>query len=298
MGTEKMRRGLPEVTTQDDEPTLVSNNRALSALATALRGSAPATAIDPAFRAALRATLFETSATLRYAPLETPVGRIWVAYGPASDPQAGAEVLKLVSARDEASFVASVRHLHGENPGREAALPERIAARALDAINGRKGYRGSIDLSILTPFHRHVLEKAREIPRGQVRPYAWIAREIGHPAAVRAVGTALANNPVPFVIPCHRVVRSDGELGQYSGGGTDTKERLLTFEGVDVPQLRTLARRGLRYRGSRNTKIFCLPTCHTTKHAKDKWTVYFHSEDEAFRAGFRPCKVCRPAVAV
>src|SRR5262249_29314379 len=140
--------------------------------------------------------------------------------------------------------------------------------------------------------------KTREIPRGEVRTYAWVAREIGHPAAVRAVGTALAKNPVPFVIPCHRVVRSDGDLGNYSGGGVDTKERILLYEGVDVAELRELAPRGRRSRASRNTKIFCLPTCYSRKHAKAASTVYFHSKDEAFAAGYRPCKLCRPAVAV
>ena len=61
--------------------------------------------------------------------------------------------------------------------------------------------------------------KALEIPRGEVRPYGWIAAEIGRPKAVRAVGTALGHNPVPLIVPCHRVVRSDGMIGQYSLGG-------------------------------------------------------------------------------
>ena len=65
-------------------------------------------------------------------------------------------------------------------------------------------------------FERAVLEKALEIPRGEVRPYSWIASEIGRPKAVRAVGSALAHNPVPLVMPCHRVVRADGMIGQYS----------------------------------------------------------------------------------
>jgi O-6-methylguanine DNA methyltransferase len=55
-----------------------------------------------------------------------------------------------------------------------------------------------------------------EIPPGEVRPYSWIAREIGRPGAVRATGSALAKNPVPLLIPCHRVVRSDGRIGKYS----------------------------------------------------------------------------------
>ena len=80
-----------------------------------------------------------------------------------------------------------------------------------------------VDLRGLSEFEQAVLLKAREIPRGQVRTYGWIASEIGRPLAVRAVGTALRKNPVPIFIPCHRVVRSDRQLGQYALGGTEQK---------------------------------------------------------------------------
>src|SRR2546428_13733249 len=72
------------------------------------------------------------------------------------------------------------------------------------------------DLRGLSEFERAVLMKALEIPTGEVRPYSWIAREIGRPEAVRATGSALARNPVPLLIPCHRVSRSDGMIGQIS----------------------------------------------------------------------------------
>jgi O-6-methylguanine DNA methyltransferase len=130
-----------------------------------------------------------------------------------------------------------------------------------------------------------------------VRPYGWIAREIGHPLAVRAVGTALANNPIPYFIPCHRVIRTDGVIGNYGGGGPEAKAQILTLEGVQLARLKTLARSGLRYEGVRSTKIFCFPTCHHGRHARPENFVYFHDESEARRAGYRPCKDCRPAVA-
>ena len=75
--------------------------------------------------------------------------------------------------------------------------------------------------------------KALEIPRGEVRPYGWIAAEIGRPKAVRAVGTALGHNPVPLIVPCHRVVRTDGTIGQYSLGGPGNKRTILSAEGLD-----------------------------------------------------------------
>ncbi len=98
------------------------------------------------------------------------------------------------------------------------------------------------DLRSVTEFERAVLLKAREIPRGQVRTYGWIARQIGHPAAVRAVGSALRKNPVPVLIPCHRVVRSDGFIGEYALGGSDNKRAILTAEGVALEGLRATLR--------------------------------------------------------
>ena len=84
------------------------------------------------------------------------------------------------------------------------------------ALRSGKATSLRYDLDALTEFERAVLAKALEIPAGEVRPYGWIAREIGRPKAVRAVGTALGRNPVPLLIPCHRVVRSDGRIGNYA----------------------------------------------------------------------------------
>jgi methylated-DNA-[protein]-cysteine S-methyltransferase len=86
------------------------------------------------------------------------------------------------------------------------------------------------DLRTLTPFGADVLAATRTIPRGEVRSYGWVAERIGRPRAVRAVGTALGHNPIPILIPCHRVVRSDGGLGQYSLGGPQIKQHFLELE--------------------------------------------------------------------
>ncbi len=88
-----------------------------------------------------------------------------------------------------------------------------------------------VDLSTLTEFERSVLAELTEaIKFGQVLPYSELARRIGKPKAARAVGNAVGVNPVPIVVPCHRVVRLDGGLGGY-GGGVEYKERLLRIEG-------------------------------------------------------------------
>jgi len=86
-----------------------------------------------------------------------------------------------------------------------------------------------IDLSGATPFQRQVWEITRLIPYGETRSYTWVAEQIGKPGAVRAVGQALARNPLPVIIPCHRVVNTSARLGGYSGG-VEMKKYLLYLE--------------------------------------------------------------------
>src|SRR5262249_39660482 len=148
--------------------------------------------------------------------------------------------------------------------------PEALAAALEQQLRGGSPRSGrgrtlAFDLRGLSEFERAVLLKALEIPRGEVRPYAWVAREIGHPKAVRAVGTALAHNPLPLLIPCHRVVRSDGRIGDYGLGGSGAKRTVLAAEGVDPEALEGLARAGVRFWGSETTHIYCFPTC---RHAR------------------------------
>ncbi len=86
-----------------------------------------------------------------------------------------------------------------------------------------------LDLRLTSGFRSDVLTEARSIPYGQTQSYGQLAAAVGHPGAARAVGSACASNPIVLVIPCHRIVRSDGSIGQY-GGGTRTKASLLRME--------------------------------------------------------------------
>lgn len=86
-----------------------------------------------------------------------------------------------------------------------------------------------LDLSVCSGFQHRVLMEERKIPRGEIRSYGWLAGRIGKPGAARAVGNALASNPFPLVIPCHRVVRSDGSIGGFQGG-SGMKRALLEIE--------------------------------------------------------------------
>jgi methylated-DNA-[protein]-cysteine S-methyltransferase len=114
--------------------------------------------------------------------------------------------------------------------------PERLdaAAKEIDEYFAglRQGFDLPLDFSLSRGFRRLVLTRLRAIGYGQTTSYAGIAAAAGNPKAVRAVGTACATNPIPVVVPCHRVVRSDGSIGQYVGG-VDAKKILLSLEAPD-----------------------------------------------------------------
>ena len=115
---------------------------------------------------------------------------------------------------------------------RDALDPELLKAEALltQYFDGVPvDFALELDLGAGTPFQRRVWQVACRIPYGQVRSYSWIAQEIGQPKAARAVGGAMGANPLPIIVPCHRVVRSDGGLGGYTGG-LHWKRKLLAME--------------------------------------------------------------------
>ena len=91
-----------------------------------------------------------------------------------------------------------------------------------------------LDWQLTRGFYRKVLRATARIPYGQTRSYSEMAKRAGSPRAVRATGSALGSNPLPIVVPCHRVLRSGGALGGY-GGGLDTKQALLELEGALAP---------------------------------------------------------------
>jgi methylated-DNA-[protein]-cysteine S-methyltransferase len=151
--------------------------------------------------------------------------------------------LLLAATREGLVRVAFDREDHGAVLARLAAeisprilrAPHRLdgAATQLDEYFGgrRRTFDVPIDLQLAHGFRRTVLTHLGEIAYGETASYAMVAAASGSPAAVRAVGSACANNPLPLVVPCHRVVRSDGSIGQYIGG-TDAKQALLAMEAV------------------------------------------------------------------
>lgn len=121
--------------------------------------------------------------------------------------------------------------LGAEAPASEAEagdLPRKLQAYA----EGQPViFDNDIDWSGVTPFRRQVLEEVRRIPPGETRSYRGLAERVGKPAAMRAVGQVMATNPLPIIIPCHRVLASDGGLGGY-GHSLEMKETLLRLEGA------------------------------------------------------------------
>jgi methylated-DNA-[protein]-cysteine S-methyltransferase len=122
-----------------------------------------------------------------------------------------------------------VRHAPGAKRVAAWAPNQQAVAQLVEFLEGKRRVF-DLELDVRgTPFQRAVWEALLAIPYGETRAYAEIARAVGRPAAVRAVGTANGANPLPLVIPCHRVVETGGHLGGY-GGGLPLKRRLLAME--------------------------------------------------------------------
>jgi methylated-DNA-[protein]-cysteine S-methyltransferase len=225
----------------------------------------------------------------RFVTVESAAGDLFVAF---NDDGIRSVLPTALFDGDAELFVAQHRRETGCALVRAARPPAGLAA----ALRSGRATSLRYDLSRLTPFERAVLAKTLEIPAGEVRPYGWVAREIGRPRAVRAVGSALGRNPVPVLIPCHRVVRSDGHVGNY-GLGVPMKRALLSAEGVDLDRLERLADAGVRFLGSDSTGVFCVPSCVHAQRIRLAHEVHFRSSSAALVAGFRACTHCLPVSA-
>lgn len=244
-------------------------------------GSAPDTLLPE--------VLLGTGVADGYHPYDSPIGPVFVAYNPHG-------VSTVTLHQDSRVFETQFTERFGRS-----IFPTRAPGRILDrqirsALNADATSHLPVDLRGLSDFTAAVLRKTSEIPPGEVRPYSWVAAEIGRPHAHRAVGSALASNPIPLLIPCHRIVRSDGRIGDYLFG-TEQKKKLLTHENVNVDELATNAIRGRRYLGSATTHIFCHPTCHNARRIAPTHQRWFAATSKAVDAGYRPCRVCRPHAA-
>jgi methylated-DNA-[protein]-cysteine S-methyltransferase len=162
-------------------------------------------------------------------------------------------------------------------------LVEHARRELAEYLEGRRAFFSvPVDLTGVPEFQAGVLAEAARIPFGETRSYSELAGRIGHPAAARAVGNALGANPVPILVPCHRVIRGDGTWGHYAFGGA-LKTRLLTLE-----------RATPLYVGCTRTRIVCRRGCPAEQRVRDDGRVSFASVPDARSVGYRACRVCRP----
>ncbi|MEA2411367.1 MAG: methylated-DNA-[protein]-cysteine S-methyltransferase [Thermoleophilaceae bacterium] len=195
-----------------------------------LRKGAPGAVGFDAARFAARAAE-EGLIDVAYAHADSPLGPLLLATTPR-----GLACVSYSEFRDEEQ---TLERLAARLSPRVLEAPERLddVRRQLDDYfaGRRRDFSLAIDWGLVGEFSRRVLSRTAEIPFGSVATYGEVARGIGSPGAARATGNALGANPMPIVVPCHRVVASGGKLGGYTGG-LDRKKLLLTLERGE-PQL-------------------------------------------------------------
>lgn len=184
---------------------------------------------EPTDYASLRGRLADRAAAdglldVAYRTMDSPAGTLLLAATPAG-------LVRVAFDRENHDDV--LVELAGAVSPRILRSPRVVddVARQLDEYfaGRRRAFDVPVDLQLAKGFRRAVLEHLREIPYGVTESYTAVARAAGSPRAVRAAGSACATNPIPLVVPCHRVVRSDGTYGQYRGG-PEVKQALLTME--------------------------------------------------------------------
>ena len=174
-----------------------------------------------------------------YYLFETPIGACGIAWRENADSRSQAVVtaVQLPEATPQATESRIARKA-GSNqqsapPPGIAAVIEKIRLHLEGEVQDLRNV--AVDLGDVTPFFRQIYEATREIPPGQTRTYGEIAKAVGQPAAAQEVGQAMAKNPVPIIVPCHRVSAAGGKLGGFSApGGPATKAKLLAIEGATV----------------------------------------------------------------
>lgn len=159
----------------------------------------------------------------------TPVGPLYLA-------ASGQGLLALSFSDSELEFVDWLKDYTGAEVRRDVGrLAEAIHQVRQYLAGDRQQFVLPLDLRFMTDFQRRVLTTVANVPAGQVTTYGDLARRVQRPKGARAVGQALGHNPIPIVLPCHRVLAADGGLVGYSGrGGIETKRYLLALEGVDL----------------------------------------------------------------
>lgn len=224
----------------------------------------------------------------RGATINTALGRLLVA-----ESDRGLLAVRFLGAEDEAALMHALRQKFDVVEDEDFA--RRIAAEIDGLMHGHAGpiMRRRIDLSLVeSAFQRRTLNRLRQVPAGSVVSYRALAAAVGAPNGQRAVGNTVASNPLPIYVPCHRVIRSDGAIGNY-GGGVERKLKLLRAEGFAVGADRRVPQDAVY--GHWTSRIFCRPNCSAVRRAERRKWIIFSDSAKARGAGLRPCKLCQPA---
>lgn len=257
------------------------------------RAPAPADALDAA-----RARLDSRLADLRrrivwYGVFPSPLGRLLIARS-----EEGVSLVEYLAA-GRGLAGSRLARLAGVEPHEDAEAIEALYRELLEYIEGRRTrLQWPLDLRLArSAFHRRVLEVTAGIPYGGVASYLGVAYEVGKPAAVRAVAQALRWNPLPIVVPCHRVIGVSGALTGYAGDKVDLKRRLLALEGVPATRVGGMLRvpREGMYLLAPGEVEYCVPTCPSLAAMQHpQRLIRIASRQRAEAGGLSPCSSCRP----
>jgi methylated-DNA-[protein]-cysteine S-methyltransferase len=219
---------------------------------------------------------------------KTPLGELLIAQSAR-----GLMLVRFLDTPDTPALMAELKERFDpvESPAMAAAIGgeiERLFQGETAAIAARP-----VDLSLVeSAFQRRALTRLRKVPAGAVTTYQALAAASGSPSAQRAIGNTVASNPLAVYVPCHRVIKSDGALGNY-GGGVERKLKLLRAEGFGFDREKRIPASTVY--GHLVTRIFCRPTCAAAKRARIDRMLIFPDTRGAAAAGMRPCKLCHPA---
>jgi methylated-DNA-[protein]-cysteine S-methyltransferase len=197
-----------------------------------LKQAPPATDLDRAVQGVLARAERDGLIDIAYAEVDSPFGKLLVART-----DRGVVRLKLPGGRDgRISAEETLEDLATHVSPRVLEAPHRLDEERRELEEYFEGRRQKFDVpvdwSLTSPgFRSRALHAVARIPYGRTKTYAEIAKSAGNPRAFRAAGTACGHNPIPLIVPCHRVVQSGGGIGNY-GGGPEMKKALLDLEGV------------------------------------------------------------------
>jgi len=232
------------------------------------------------------------SRLMLYRVFPSPLGNILIARS-----EHGVSLVEYLGERTgfKSSRLAQVAGVEAQEDGVEV---EALYRELLEYLQGKRTrLEWPLDLRLArSDFQRAVMKATVAVPYGAVASYAGIATDVGNRSAVRAVAQALRWNPLPIVVPCHRIIGSSGLLTGYAGDKLSLKTRLLGLEGVPTLGAHHDPRvaRETMYIRDRGEVEYCLPTCGALPSRTLADLTLFASRERAESVGLAPCTICRP----